>query len=312
MSDLALLYRGPLSSCNYACPYCPFAKREEARAALDHDRACLARFVAWVRDRGPDTTSVFFTPWGEALVRRWYREAFAALTSLPHVRRVAAQTNLSGPVGWLSRCDVAKVGLWCTYHPGEVDRGRFLRRALDARARGARVSVGVVGLREHFDEVEALRAALPRDVYVWVNAWQRTPGYYRPDEVARVEAVDPLFRVNLRGHRSLGVACHAGSRSFSVDGDGTLRRCHFVAAPLGNLYDGALDRRPSSPQPCPAATCRCHIGYVHMPSLGLDDVFGEGLLERVPRGDLDDVALRAAALRAVRAGEETPACHRSA
>ena len=39
MSDspglLSILYRGPLSSCNYGCEYCPFAKREESRAELE-------------------------------------------------------------------------------------------------------------------------------------------------------------------------------------------------------------------------------------------------------------------------------------
>ena len=31
---LSILYRGPLSSCNYDCAYCPFAKRRETPAQL--------------------------------------------------------------------------------------------------------------------------------------------------------------------------------------------------------------------------------------------------------------------------------------
>jgi len=49
--NLSILYRGPLSSCNYACGYCPFAKRTETPTELAHDRACLERFVAWVGGR---------------------------------------------------------------------------------------------------------------------------------------------------------------------------------------------------------------------------------------------------------------------
>jgi MoaA/NifB/PqqE/SkfB family radical SAM enzyme len=294
VSELAILYRGPLSSCNYACDYCPFAKRVESRAELDRDRACLARFVGWVLAREAAATSVFFTPWGEALVRPWYRDAFAALSHHPAVRRVAAQTNLSMRLDFLDRCDAAKVGLWCTYHPGEVDRARFVAQVGEAIARGATVSAGVVGLREHLDEITALRAELPGDVYLWVNAWQRSLGYYTPDEVARVEAIDPLFRLNLRGHRSLGEPCHAGHIVVSVDGDGVVRRCHFLAAPLGNLYEGALDGLTTEPSPCTAPSCRCHIGYVHLDRLGLGEVFGEGILERVPRRDLDTAALLAA------------------
>jgi hypothetical protein len=43
--SLSILYRGPLSSCNYACGYCPFAKRRETAAELARDREALARFV---------------------------------------------------------------------------------------------------------------------------------------------------------------------------------------------------------------------------------------------------------------------------
>jgi hypothetical protein len=43
--NLSILYRGPLSSCNYACAYCPFAKRRESSAELTRDRAALARFL---------------------------------------------------------------------------------------------------------------------------------------------------------------------------------------------------------------------------------------------------------------------------
>ncbi len=42
---LSILYRGPLSSCNYACWYCPFAKRREPRTELAADREPLAPFV---------------------------------------------------------------------------------------------------------------------------------------------------------------------------------------------------------------------------------------------------------------------------
>ncbi|MGW7605300.1 STM4011 family radical SAM protein, partial [Streptomyces antimycoticus] len=67
----------------------------------------------------------------------------------------------------------------------------------------------------------------------------------------------------------------------SVDGDGTVRRCHFVAAELGNLYDGSY-RAALRPRPCPLAVCDCHIGYVHLESLPLYDVFAGGVRERVP------------------------------
>ena len=67
----------------------------------------------------------------------------------------------------------------------------------------------------------------------------------------------------------------------SVDGEGTVRRCHFVPAVLGNLYDGSY-RDALAPRPCPLDTCDCHIGYVHLEPLGLYDTFADGVLERIP------------------------------
>ncbi len=279
--NLAILYRGPLSGCNYGCDYCPFAKRVEGSEALAHDRRALERFLGWVAAREAPT-SVFFTPWGEALIRPWYREALVDLTHLPWVEKAAIQTNLSARLDWVERCNTSRLGIWATYHPGEVKRADFVARALVLHRHGVSFSAGVVGLREHFDEIEALRGELPRDVYLWVNAYKRETGYYTNDDVARIEKVDPLFRQNLTDHPSLGRACRSGASVISVDGEGTVRRCHFVRQPIGNLYDpdfaSSLRERP-----CPNATCGCHIGYVHLDELGLGAVYGGGLLERVPR-----------------------------
>ena len=80
--DLTLLYRGPLASCDYDCPYCPFAKRRDTPAQLRADRAALQRFIAWAADE-PGRISVLFTPWGEALTRSWYRDAIRDLGYAP-------------------------------------------------------------------------------------------------------------------------------------------------------------------------------------------------------------------------------------
>jgi MoaA/NifB/PqqE/SkfB family radical SAM enzyme len=281
--NLSILYRGPLSSCNYACGYCPFAKRAETAAELAHDRACLERFVGWVGGRSADVIGVLFTPWGEALVRRWYQDALATLTRAPHVRKAAIQTNLSCKLDWLDACDRTRLALWCTFHPTETTRERFLAKCRDLYARGVRFSVGVVGLKEHFAEIAALRQELPSDVYLWVNAYKREPDYYAPEAVAELTRIDPLFPVNNRYHPSRGEPCRAGATVISVDGDGTVRRCHFIREPIGNLYAADFERCLVE-RPCVNDTCGCHIGYVHLNRLGLYETFGDGVLERVPVG----------------------------
>jgi MoaA/NifB/PqqE/SkfB family radical SAM enzyme len=283
---LSILYRGPLSSCNYGCDYCPFAKRHETAAELAVDRRALGRFVDWVAERAPeDRIAILFTPWGEALTRRWYREALVRLSLLPQVERVAIQTNLSVPLEWVEAADRRILALWATFHPSEVDRATFLGRCRELDRLGVRYSVGVVGLKAHREEAAALRRELSPDVYLWINAYKRQPGYYDADDLRHFEAIDPLFPVNNRRHPSLGLSCRTGRDVVSVDGDGTIRRCHFIPEPIGNLYEPGFEAALVD-RPCTNETCGCHIGYVHLDGLGLGRVFGSGILERIPSGPI--------------------------
>lgn len=283
--SLSILYRGPLSSCNYGCPYCPFAKHFESPEELDADKAGLTRFTLWAEERRDLRLSLLFTPWGEALVRRWYQQAIVFLSNLPNIHKVAIQTNLSCSLDWLAGADKCKVALWATYHPGEVSRNRFLAKCRQLSAAGVTFSVGVVGLKEHREEVETLRAELPPKVYLWINAYKRETEYYTPEMVESLTAVDPYFPVNNRQHPSAGMPCNAGHSVISVDGDGTVRRCHFIKTPIGNIYHPAFPASlDAAPAACTNATCGCHIGYIHMPHLGQHAVYGDGMLERIPMG----------------------------
>lgn len=282
MTPLRLLYRGSLKSCNYGCAYCPFAKERETRQEQARDRGEVERFVAWIAQATHRRWGVLFTPWGEALVRPWYQRALARLSRLPHVERVAIQTNLSGPLEWTADADRDALALWATYHPGEVARERFLARCRELDRRGVRYSVGVVGLGEHLPEIEALRAALPPRVYLWVNAFKRDPARAAP--ATALEAIDPWYGLSAVAHPSRGEACRTGATVLSVDGAGDLRRCHFVGDRLANLYEPGWEAA-LGPRPCPAAECRCFIGYAHLERLDLEAAFGEGILERIPRPD---------------------------
>jgi MoaA/NifB/PqqE/SkfB family radical SAM enzyme len=278
--DLTLLYRGPLASCDYDCPYCPFAKRHDSREQLGADREALARFAAWAGEQHGDRLSLLFTPWGEALTRSWYRRTLAELSRLPHVARVAVQTNLSHRTAWVEEADPEILALWTTYHPGQVAHDRFLAKARELDARGIRYSVGVVGDPAHLDAARKMRADLPDHVYLWINAQEgRT---YTDSGAAPWTELDPLFHYSRHPHDSAGLPCRTGESVVSVDGEGTVRRCHFVRTPIGNLYDGSY-RTALRPRPCPLAVCDCHIGYVHLETLPLYDVFAGGVLERIPR-----------------------------
>lgn len=280
-AHLSLLYRGRLASCNYECAYCPFAKTYDSREALRRDADDLRRFVAWATAQARPL-SVLFTPWGEGLVRRHYRDAMVALSRLPHVRRVAIQTNLCVGLRWLDAADLDRLALWCTWHPTQVTRSAFLGRCAQLHRRGVRFSVGIVAMREHLDEIPALRAQLPADVPLWINAYdQRPPDYYSAAEVAALQRIDPHFHLNLDPVPSHGAPCRTGEDVISVDGDGNVKRCHFVATPLGNLYDGSFVAQLLA-RACPNARCDCWIGYAHREDLPIRDDYAGGVLERVP------------------------------
>lgn len=281
----SILYRGPLSSCNYGCDYCPFAKTRNTRAELADDAQKLERFTSWVAAQTDRSVGILFTPWGEALIRKPYQRAMHALSHMPHVYRVAAQTNLSSKLGWIAACDLDALALWTTYHPTQTSLEDFLARCAVLDGMGARYSVGVVGFKDSLEQIQRLRDALSPDVYLWINAYKREPDYYSEEDVRRFEQLDPLFRYNTRYHESKGRACTGGASSFTVDGEGEVRRCHFIDEVVGNIY--APDFRAQLvPKPCTNEACGCHIGYVHMNHLGQDAIYGQGLMERIPAAPL--------------------------
>lgn len=278
--NLSILYRGPLTSCNYACRYCPFAKRTESRAQLDRDRLSLRRFTAWLGESSSHHFRVLFTPWGEALVRIWYRRAVTQLTHVPHLESVSIQTNLSCSLGWVDECRLDRLAFWATFHPTEADRATFVRKVNHLTAIGVRVSAGAVGVPAHIDEIARLRDELAPEVYLWINAQQPRSRPYSDAERARFTSIDPLFGLTARRHLSRGKPCRTGERVFTVDGDGDMRRCHFVDQVIGNVYTSDWEAA-LRPRPCPNACCDCFVGFAHLVPLELEKVFGDYLLERV-------------------------------
>lgn len=278
---LTILYRGSLVSCNYGCEYCPFAKRQQSAAELAIDRQSLERFANWVADHPQHEFSILFTPWGEALIHSWYQQTLAWLSHLPHVRKVAIQTNLSCSLDWINQANLDRLALWATFHPDWSKIDRFLKKCDYLHDCGIRFSVGVVGFPRFKEAITALRQQLPKTVYLWINAVKAELLHLAADDRAFFQSIDPLYNLNTHHYLSLGKSCRAGESVISVDGEGIMRRCHFIKAAIGNIYDPAFERVLIE-RPCTNETCHCHIGYVHLDYLELDKVFGSGILERVP------------------------------
>ncbi len=280
MAVRTILYRGFLSSCNYGCFYCPFSKRESSDGELQLDQRALERFTDWVRHE-PGELSIFFTPRGEALIHGYYQDAFVELSQA--TRKVVVQTNLSGNLDWLSRTARQKIAFWCSFHPGETDMDAFLENCERLLQYGIRFSVGAVGIKENMSVIRELRNRLPDEVYLWINAYKHEAEYYSQSDLADFTAIDPYFLYNTKRYKSLGLECDCGAKVFAVDGEGDIRRCHFTDQVIGNIYTGGIPDTENGSL-CPNDECWCHIGYVHLKELGLREIFGSGILERIPAG----------------------------
>lgn len=278
---LTILYRGPLISCNYGCEYCPFAKRQQTAAELAIDKQSLERFVNWISQHPQHQFSILFTPWGEALIHSWYQQALIKLTQLPNVNKAVIQTNLSCQLDWVEECNKDKLALWATFHSEWVSRDRFLQKCLNLDNKNVKFSVGVVGFPKFKTEITALRQDLPNHVYLWINAVTAELPNLSPADREFFQSIDPLYELNTKHYPSFGHSCRAGKSAISVDGDGTMRRCHFIKEPIGNIYNLEWEAALVE-QPCTNQTCHCHIGYVNLDYLKMDRVFGSGILERIP------------------------------
>ncbi|OYD87858.1 radical SAM protein [Nostoc sp. 'Peltigera membranacea cyanobiont' 213] len=278
---LTILYRGPLISCNYGCEYCPFAKRQQTAAELAIDKQSLERFVNFISQHPQHQFSILFTPWGEALIHSWYQQALIKLTQLPNVNKAAIQTNLSCNLDWVEECNKDKLALWATFHSEWVSRDRFLQKCLNLDNKNVKFSVGVVGFPNFKTEIAALRQELPNHIYLWINAVKSELPNLSPADREFFQSIDPLYELNTNHYPSFGHSCRAGKSAISVDGDGTMRRCHFIKEPIGNIYDSDWEAALVN-QPCSNQSCHCHIGYVHLEYLKMNQVFGSGILERIP------------------------------
>lgn len=278
---LHIFYRGFLKSCQYSCAYCPFAKKKDSKATLQKDRDALERFAAWVKNY-PKPVNILFTPYGEALIRSYYRQTLLELATLPHVQQIAIQTNLHIPLDWLKDAPQNKLALWCSYHPSQTTQEAFLNRCQQLHTMHIPFSVGMVALQENFEPIRSMRQALPPEIYLWLNANNDTgPHYYQPEEIEWLQSIDPWFSYSVTRRASHGCACFAGEKSIAVDAAGNITRCQFLRKSLGNLYTDSLGAILKA-TPCTRQMCDCYIGYAMRKDRPFLRHFGKSILARIP------------------------------
>lgn len=278
---LTILYRGSLLSCNYGCEYCPFAKQQQSASELAQDKKEIEKFINWVESQKNHEFTIFFTPWGEALIHSWYQQTLVNLSHLNNVKKAVIQTNLSCQIDWIENSNPYKLALWTTFHPEWSNLQEFLAKCYLLREKKIKFSVGVVGFPHFKSAIQELRKKLPTDIYLWINAVKKELSKISSEDLDFFTKIDPLFELNKKHYPSLNHSCRTGNSVISVDGNGIIRRCHFIKEPLGNIYDSNFEQVLKE-RVCTNEICHCHIGYVHLDYLKLNEIFGDKIIERIP------------------------------
>ena len=267
-----VVYRGSLKSCNYRCSYCPFSKHGTAGAKLAKDREQWFSFVdrCMAQEGGRGACAVMVAPYGEALVHPWYWEGLARISSLSAVKAVGAQTNLSFPPEKSLEAYVKyggklkKLRLWATFHPEMTTVGEFAKECRLLAAKGVSLCAGAVGVPANAALLQQLRAALPQEVYLWINRMDGLGRAYTQDEIQLFCGIDPYFYRELQVHPADPAQC--ADRLF-VEGDARERLCS-ISAPG---------------RECRRKTCSCYLAYGGRNNLVNQMLFGPLPLFRIPR-----------------------------
>lgn len=279
MNKVEYTYRGSLKSCNYTCYYCPFSKKKATSEEINRDRKELADF--FINLDNSSKKNIFITPYGEALIHKYYREEIEKNILRDDIENIGIQTNLSlDVVSWLegmksTNLPLDKINLWITCHFEQTDYKKFLSK-INHIYRDINISVGVVGIPEDYDKILKLRKDLPREVYLWINEYSKIMGEYSQDLIEKFQSIDPIFY--RKNEIDFSKSCSCGGESFFVEGSGKVKLCNRNPRILGNFYKKSYFQRKG----CTKKNCDCYLTFSKFDS-DVFNFFGSKKFYRIPR-----------------------------
>lgn len=284
-----IYYRGSIKSCNYSCSYCPFSKKKMTREQRKKDIDELFRFAAHLEAKKVKNCAVQIVPYGEVLIYAYYWEAMARLSRQEGIEAVGCQTNLSFSMDdtkdklWYYksfRGDVAKLRLWCTFHPSMTTLETFLSQCRKLSEYNVSYCVGAVGDPDNIGLLQELRASLPKEVYLWINRMDGLKRAYTKEEKEAFQKIDAYFPLELKRKKADINKCR---KSLFVEADGRVSFCNIgrnsilpgntdgtkssetgeKERALDNFYDMDLDflRLEDDFYTCKRKECSCYLSY---------------------------------------------------
>lgn len=272
-----IYYRGFLRSCNYHCWYCPFSKNKTSNSEINKDMECLNKFAGFLEERTLPVT-LFFVPYGEALIHDYYLKTIAELSNRSFISNICIQTNnsfnLDKLMGYVNEYhgNIKKIMLWCSYHPTQVLLDTFLNQCMALYEAGILFSVGGVADYGEINKLSLLRERLPSDVYMWLNRMDVRRHMesieYKTHEINEFLNIDPFFELQLMSHKSDIDKCGAGRDGIFVDYKGDMYPCNVNRCKIGNIYGDA-----ESKLDCTSPYCNCYMAFSNRNDLPLLNVF---------------------------------------
>lgn len=248
-----IFYRGALTSCNYACSYCPFSKRTMTKAQRKKDESALWKFVE-ARKLETEKHAVQIVPYGEALIHEYYWRALAELSKIEAEEYTGCQTNLSFSVENMLQVyeehqgRKEKLRLWCTFHPSMTSVEAFVEQCHKLQLAGISFCVGMVGDPEEIPALLELRKRLPASIYLWINKMDGRRKPYTTEEVEVFQSVDPYFFLQMQHRRADLQKCR---KSVFIEADDSRYFCNLHAAAKGS----------TTMEGCGRAECNCYLAY---------------------------------------------------
>jgi len=159
-------------------------------------------------------------------LRAW----LARITRIPGIEAAGIQTNLSvgakkvledftGQGG-----ELEKLRIWATFHPEMTKIQEFSRDVKEISQAGIHICAGAVGAPEYLEGLKELKKALPKEVYLWINAMDGLKRPYSQEEIRQWEEIDPYFSRELFTPPGNKEVCR---ERLLVEGDGRLRICNI-------------------------------------------------------------------------------------
>lgn len=296
-----LYYRGYISSCNYTCDYCPFAKKKYSHIEIQKDKQSLQNFFDFIQKTIFNSTiSIFFTPYGEGMIHEYYMDYLVKFAQLEKIKYVSIQTNLSFDHKFLlsklqeKEISLDKIKLWASFHSTMVSveefgkKANYLHKYLD-------ISVGIVAIPGAIDKILELKQKLDPKIYLWINGLARQKGKYSSEDIRALKHIDPLFEYELNNIRlkstntnkilspstKLYDECSASRSRFFIEANGDVMPCHVNRKILYNIYHGE-EQSFNHKFTCTRKLCDCYLAYSNLEKTKLENFFGELLPVRIP------------------------------